>query len=282
MRVHLTNTGAITMLEPAEFRKLDVLIDPQPPEKLKQAISKVGRREDERHIRLAPAVLRFLSGHAGEPKWEDKFVAMIAYAAKAGWVDAHGDLRAHIVCNEMDEVVSEGEFKAAMRALPAGISVVTTGSGAGVAGLIVSSLTSISAEPPLVGFFIHESCSMIAALLANGRFVANVLGENHHALMSCFLCEPQGPGRFSKGDWRSGLHDQPILDDALASVECDIVNTQALGTHRLIVGKIRRTVSRQANPMINFNAMTRRLEPLPIQENHQNRRAPSTSLGCPA
>ncbi len=282
MRVHLTNTGAITMIEPAEFRKLDVLVDPQSSEKLEQAISKIGHREDDMHVRLAPAVLRFLSGHAGESEWESKFAAMVAYAAKAGWVDAQGGVRAHIVHNEIDHVVSQVEFKAAMRALPAGISAITTGSGAGVAGLIVSSLTSISAEPPMVGFFIHESCSIISALLANGRFVANVLGEDHLAVMSCFLCEPQGPARFSKGDWSHGLHDQPILDDALASVECDIVTTQAMGTHRLIVGKIRRAASRHASPMINFNAMTRRLEPIPIQEIHQNRLATSRDLGCPA
>lgn len=264
MRIHLTNTGAITVLDAAEFRKLDVLIDPLAPEKLEQAILKIGRREDDDHIRLSPAVLRFLADRAGDAQWESGFAQMMAYATKAGWVDEHGDVRVHIERNEIDEVVSEVEFKAAMRALPAGISAVTTGSGEGMAGLIVSSLTSISAEPPLVGFFINESSSIVPALLANGRFVANVLGEAHRDVMATFLCEKQGPARFSKGDWGSGLHDQPVLNDALASVECDIVNTQALGTHRLIVGKIRRSVSRQASPMINFNAGTHRLEPLPL------------------
>ena len=257
MRIHLTNTGAITVLEASNFRQLDVLIDPQPSEKLEQAISKIGSRDGEEHIRLSPAVLRFLSCKAGDEAWEAGFAAMLAYAAKAGWVDEQGNVRAHIVRNE-----NEVEFKAAMRALPAGVSAVTTGRGEEVAGLIISSLTSISAEPPLVGFFINESSSIVPALLANGRFVANVLGEEHQEVMSTFLCEKQGRARFSKGNWGSGLHELPVLNDALASVECDIVNTQALGTHRMIVGKIRRATSRQASPMVNFNAGMHRLEAL--------------------
>ncbi|GAA4416147.1 hypothetical protein GCM10011450_11560 [Advenella faeciporci] len=263
MRIHLTNAGAITVIEASNFRQLDVLIDPQSSEKLEQAIAKIGSRDGENHIRLSPAVLRFLSCKAGEAQWEAGFTAMIEYAAKAGWVDEKGNVRAHIVRNESDEVVSQVEFKAAMRALPAGVSAVTTGSGDEVAGLIVSSLTSISAEPPLVGFFINESASIVPALLANGRFVANVLGEEHREVMSAFLCEKQGRARFSKGNWGSGLHAQPVLNDALASVECDIVNTQALGTHRMIVGKIRRSASRHASPMVNFNAGMHRLEALP-------------------
>ncbi|NLY63962.1 MAG: flavin reductase, partial [Alcaligenaceae bacterium] len=45
MRIHLTNAGAITVLEASNFRQLDVLIDTQSPEKLEQAISKIGSRD---------------------------------------------------------------------------------------------------------------------------------------------------------------------------------------------------------------------------------------------
>lgn len=259
MRIYLTNTSAITLHEPSNFTKLDVLVDPQPSERLEQAIARIGRREDETHIRLAPSVLRFISGHAGEPGWEAGFAAMLEYATRHGWVDSNGEIRAHVTHNESDNVVSVADFKAAMRALPAGISAITTGSGDGVAGMIVSSLTSISAEPPMVGFFANKTSSMRAPLLENGRFVANVLGEAHGAIMSSFLNEPQGPARFPTGYWSEGEHGLPVLTDALASVECDIVCTQALGTHDLIVGKIRKSACCSSNPLVNFNASTHRL-----------------------
>ncbi|MNR54409.1 FMN reductase (NADH) RutF [compost metagenome] len=60
-------------------------------------------------------------------------------------------------------------------------------------------------------------------------------------------------------------HGAPVLPDALASIECDIVCTEMLGTHDLIVGKIRRTACREAPPVINFNAATHRIAPALLQ-----------------
>lgn len=265
MRIHLTNAGAITLRDPADFKRLDVLIDPQPSERLERAIARIGRREDAGHVRLAPSVLRFLSRHAGDPAWEDGFSSMVGYAARHGWVDERGDIRAHLTLNEQDEVVSVDDFKSAMRALPAGISAVTTGCGEDVAGIIVSSLTSVSAEPPMVGFFVQKSASAHEALMQTGRFVANVLGEEHRAIIDTFLKSPQGRDRFVSGQWREGRHGLPVLDDALASIECDIVCTEALGTHDLIVGKICKTTCNQASPLINFNAGTHRIAPVSVQ-----------------
>ncbi len=265
MRIHLTNARAITLRDPADFKRLDVLVDPQPSDRLERAIARIGRREDEGHVRLAPSVLRFLSGHAGDPAWEAGFTSMVEYAARHGWVDERGDIRAHLTLNEHDEVVSVDDFKSAMRALPAGISAVTTGSGENVAGIIVSSLTSVSADPPMVGFFVQKTASAHGALLQTGRFVANVLGEEHRAVIDNFLKAPQGPERFASGRWREGEHGLPVLEDALASIECEIVCTEAFGTHDLIVGKIRKTTCGQANPIINFNAGTHRIAPASVQ-----------------
>lgn len=259
MRLHLTNSGAITLRDATDFRRLDVLIDAQSEDQLNRSIARIGRREDEQHVRLAPAILRFLSGHAGEPDWEAGFIKMIDYATRVGWIDERGEVRAHITPNEAEEVVTLDEFKTAMRALPAGISVITTGTGEAVAGIVVSSLTSISAEPPLVGFFINQNSSCYPTLLASGRFVANVIGETHSDVMTAFLKRAQGPERFAVGNWREGLGSLPVLADALASMECDIVFTQSIGTHRMVVGKIRKTTCNAANPVVHFNAVTHRL-----------------------
>lgn len=261
MRVHLTNAGAITLCEPTVFNRLDVLVDPQTPERLEQAIARIGGREGDEHVRLNPSVLRFLSGHAGQAEWEANFSAMLDYAQRKGWLDEQGRVRAHLTHVESDEVVSTIDFKAAMRALPAGISAVTTGTGEQMAGMIVSSLTSISADPPMVGFFAHHNSSMRSQLLESGRFVANVLGEDHQAVISHFLSAPQGPARFTTGSWVEGEHQAPVLSDALASMECEIVCTQSLGTHDLIVGKIRKSACSAANPVVHFNAATHSLVP---------------------
>ena len=261
MRVHLTNAGAITLQDPAVFNRLDVLVDPQPAEPLEQAIARIGRRDGEQHVRIAPSVLRFLSGHAGAPDWEAGFAAMLDYAQRKGWLDEQGHVRAHLSYQEGDEVVSLEEFKAAMRALPAGISAVTTGSGDAMAGMIVSSLTSVSADPPMVSFFAHQSSSIWESLRGSGRFVANVLGEQHRAIIDTFVRAPQGTARFAVGDWTRSAHQLPVLANAVVSIECDVLCTQSLGTHHLIVGKIRKITCSQADPVVHFNAATRSLSP---------------------
>ena len=53
-----------------------------------------------------------------------------------------------------------------------------------------------------------------------------------------------------------------VLSDALASMECDIVCTHTLGTHKLVVGKIRKSSCNSASPVVNFNASTHKLVPL--------------------
>jgi flavin reductase (DIM6/NTAB) family NADH-FMN oxidoreductase RutF len=259
MRIHLSNAGAVRLSDPSDFCRLDVLVDPQTSEMLERSIQQLGRREDDQHIRVSPSVLRFLSGLGGQADWEAGFARMLAYAQQHGWIDDLGDVRVHMVQESQDLVVSAADFKAAMRALPAGICAVTTGQGEEVAGMIVSSLTSVSAEPPMVGFFAHQGSSFAAPLLRSGGFVANVLGEEHHAVMSQFLSEPQGPGRFSSGAWEHGAQCMPVLSDAQASLECDIVWTQTLGTHQLIVGKVRKTTCSQATPMVHYNAATHRI-----------------------
>ena len=259
MQLHLTNAGAITLRQPCVFNRLDVLVDLQSPERLAQAIARIGHRAGEHHVWLSPNVLRFLSGFAGESEWESGFATMLEYASSKGWVNELGEVRAHLTVQEEDAVVSVADFKAAMRALPAGITALTTASESDVAGMIVSSLTAISADPPMVGFFIHQDSSLRGLLERSGRFVANVLGEEHGRIISGFLSEPQGKARFNVGDWANSEQGQPVLQDALASLECDVVCTQALGTHHLVVGKIRKTARSAASPIVHFNAATHTL-----------------------
>ncbi|WP_321817620.1 MULTISPECIES: flavin reductase family protein [unclassified Paraburkholderia] len=261
MRLHLTNSGAITLIAPSHFKQFEILVDEQPAALLDQSIARIGESADEEHLWVNPQVIRFLSGKAGDTDWEADFEAMVGFARKFNWVSEAGLIRAHIVRNKDSAGSSVDDFKAAMRMLPAGVSAITTGDIENPNGMVVSSLTSISAQPPLVGFFVHRDSSMLTPLRSNGKFVANILGQSHHEVVTNFLQAQQGSARFASGRWSSGLDNIPILVDALANVECDIIHTTTLGTHELVVGRIRKTTTDDAgSPMVNFNAAIRTLE----------------------
>ncbi|MDS0856387.1 flavin reductase family protein [Burkholderia pseudomultivorans] len=260
MRLHMTNSGAITLIAPSHFQQFEILVDEQPSALLDRAIARVGQRADEEHVWVNPQVIRFLSGKAGDAEWEAGFGAMVGFARKFNWVNEAGLIRAHIVRNPCSGGSSVEDFKAAMRMLAAGVSAITTGELANPSGMVVSSLTAISAEPPLVGFFVHRDSSMLQPLRTHGKFVANILGHAHQDVVTKFLNAPQGGPRFAEGQWGAGLDGLPILVDALANVECDVIHTATLGTHEMFVGKIRKTTTSDAgSPMVNFNAGIRAL-----------------------
>ncbi|UUZ62663.1 SDR family oxidoreductase [Polaromonas sp. P1-6] len=149
MRVHLTNAGAITLDEPSVFNRLDVLVDPQSPERLEQAIARIGSRDGADHVRLSPSVLRFLSSDAGSAEWDARFDAMISYAASNGWLDEQGRVRAHLTFGEACEAVSGASTLSSTtfdnNALQGKVAVVTGASG-GLGLAICQRLQSMGAQ----------------------------------------------------------------------------------------------------------------------------------------
>ncbi len=71
---------------------------------------------------------------------------------------------------------------------------------------------------------------------ACGRFGVNVLGRRHEG----FARRAARPGadRFAGLDWELGSRGVPLLTDALASLECEIVAEHPAGDHWIVVGLV--------------------------------------------
>ncbi|MDO8251289.1 MAG: glucose 1-dehydrogenase [Rhodoferax sp.] len=169
MRVHLTNAGAITLDEPSDFNRLDVLVDPQSPERLEQAIARIGSPDGADHVRLSPSVLRFLSSDAGSAEWDAKFDAMISYAASKGWLDEQGRVRAHLTFGEASEAVSGASTLSCTtfdnNAFKGKVAVVTGASG-GLGLAICQRLQSMGAKVVQVDISYPAAPTETAGMLA--------------------------------------------------------------------------------------------------------------------
>lgn len=142
-------------------------------------------------------------------------------------------------------------FRKVMGHFVTGVTVVTTFDHAGQpAGITVNALSSVSLEPPLVVVALDRRRFMTPIVHAAGRFAVSILGEHQQALSDCFAGAPVQPGReaFCGAVWSPGESGLPILDGAIASLECRVVGTHPVGDHDLFIGRVEALANEKNHP----------------------------------
>ncbi|MTE01956.1 flavin reductase [Paracoccus sp. YIM 132242] len=95
-----------------------------------------------------------------------------------------------------DQPLSQA-FREAFRCHPAGVAVITADPGGGPVAMTVSSLISVSAEPPTVAFSLSSRSGSTAAVMAAGGIVIHLLRFDDLALAQ--LGATPGADRFGPG-----------------------------------------------------------------------------------
>ena len=148
-----------------------------------------------------------------------------------------------------------------MRLTASGVSVVTSEGAAGKAGTTVSTLCSLSLEPPSVMISVHRENAALAILMANGTFTANVLSQAQAAVADAFagLLPEFRSNRFAAADWRRLGNGALVMDGALCSFDCQVAMSFDFGSHRIVVGKVLELEVGDGTPLIHSNRMYYRL-----------------------
>jgi flavin reductase (DIM6/NTAB) family NADH-FMN oxidoreductase RutF len=151
--------------------------------------------------------------------------------------------------------IHQQNFIDAMGAAAAGVTVITTNGPAGRFGLTVSAVSSVSAEPPMLLACVNRKNPAAAAIEANGRFAVNVLGAAARDVAEVFAGRPS-EGRaydFARHRWQSGENGLPLLEEAAAHFECEIVRAIDAGTHRIFIGRVIKSARNHAEPLVYCN-----------------------------
>jgi 3-hydroxy-9,10-secoandrosta-1,3,5(10)-triene-9,17-dione monooxygenase reductase component len=112
-------------------------------------------------------------------------------------------------------------FRDALGRFATGVAFVTAAPEGKPAGLIVNSLTSVSLEPPLVSFCPSRNSLTWSRMRHAGRFGVNILGRQHEPFAK--RATPAGADRFAGLNWELAHGAIPLLTDALATLECEIL-----------------------------------------------------------
>jgi 3-hydroxy-9,10-secoandrosta-1,3,5(10)-triene-9,17-dione monooxygenase reductase component len=116
-----------------------------------------------------------------------------------------------------------------------GVTVITASHDGEPVGLAANSFTSVSLDPPLVLFCAAYTSSTWPRIEAAGHYCVNILPEDGEQTCRIFA----SPGdRFSQVAWHAGVTGAPVLDDALAYIDCEIHAVHDGGDHAIVVGKV--------------------------------------------
>ncbi|WP_328315864.1 flavin reductase family protein [Streptomyces sp. NBC_00388] len=118
-----------------------------------------------------------------------------------------------------------------------GVAVVTAVRADGrPAGMAVQSFSPVSLEPPLICFCPALTSTTWPHIRAAGRFAVNILAAGQQDLCRQFAVT--GKEKFQGVGWHPGANGAPLLDGALATVECDLAGTFPGGDHLIALGRV--------------------------------------------
>jgi len=147
--------------------------------------------------------------------------------------------------------VAPDTFRSVMGHFVTGITVVTTLQDGRPRGITVNALTSVSLEPPLVVVALDRRRFITPSVHQTGRYAVNVLSEDQQALSDCFAGAAVTPDRdaFCGAAWTPGPTGLPLLEGAIATLECTVTETFQAGDHELFVARVDSVGNAEPHPM---------------------------------
>jgi flavin reductase (DIM6/NTAB) family NADH-FMN oxidoreductase RutF len=158
--------------------------------------------------------------------------------------------------------VDHASFRRAAGQFASGIVVITTRAGH---AMTVSAFTSVSLDPPLVLFCAEKIARFHDAVLAEGTWAVSVLAEDNEKTARWLATR----GRPLDGQLDGVAHHPgpvtgaPVLDDALAVLECRTTAVHDAGDHSIVVGQVAAASGPsdpgERGPLVHYSGAYRRL-----------------------
>jgi flavin reductase (DIM6/NTAB) family NADH-FMN oxidoreductase RutF len=147
--------------------------------------------------------------------------------------------------------VESQKFRDALRKFASGTTIVTVVQNGKPHGMTASSFASASLEPPLVVVLLDVASQTRKILAATGQFAVNILGHDQEWMARAFA-EP-GEKPFDKLSHRPGLDGIPLIDGAIAWLECNVKEMTNAGDHDIFVGEVLTAESTELPPLIHYD-----------------------------
>ena len=140
----------------------------------------------------------------------------------------------------IDREVPSDDFRSAMRRLVGGVSVITVGQGNDITGMTVTSVSSLSVDPPTLIVSINRESSSWPLLKRHGFFGVNILAADQLDIAERFAGKDglKGAARFAGAQWITRVSGVPLLAGALSAIDCEVEDIVERHSHAIVIGRV--------------------------------------------
>ena len=151
-------------------------------------------------------------------------------------------------------------YREAIGRFATGIAIVTTIDGEGrPQGMTVNSLTSVSLNPPSLLWSLGDDAVNQGVFEAAHAFAVNILGVGQDDLSNHFAAADASPS-WDGIPWFSGEFGLPLLNGALAFLECRLATRVRFFDHQILLGQVQACKTfEKKGPLLYFEGKYREL-----------------------
>lgn len=160
--------------------------------------------------------------------------------------------------------IPPGLYRRVLGYYPTGVTAVTSlGADGKMNVMIIGSFTTISLEPPLVGFFPTETSYTWSRIEQAGKFCVSVLSENQETVSRTL--SRKGGSEADRFEWERSSLGLPVLTGAVAWIDCEIESVQPVGDHYFVLARVVDLEAKQlTSPLVFHQGCYGKLEPMEL------------------
>ncbi len=155
--------------------------------------------------------------------------------------------------------IDQERFRDVLRNWASGVTVVTTRAGEKIHGMTVSAFSSVSADPPLVLVCANQASTTHGVIEQGGLFTVNILASHQADIPDVFASPEHEDTRLQSVNWSVGETGAPLIDEALACLECKVTSAHQEGSHTIYVGEVEAVHTTNAKPLLYYRGGYRAL-----------------------
>lgn len=151
--------------------------------------------------------------------------------------------------------ISSRNYRALMRHQAGAVAIVATAVGEMRAGLTATAFSSLTDQPPTLLVCVQRRVGAHDVIARSKMFSLNILAADQQDVAVRFSGNSgvHGAERFDAHGWRRLKTGAPVLEQALAVLDCELVESHGFSTHTIFIGRVVDGATRSdAQPLLYF------------------------------